>query len=255
MRLRSKGESGVSRVRPMRMERRAPLLAALLIVLISSLPVFARNGAGAGSSAASVAAPGDAALLTLTQALEAAARNHPVVWDAAAGALQTELAWERQLAQRRLQASVSTDLAGLVLDSGKDEGLTFASGLTLDRPVHVNANWTLAAGTTLSATGVMGDERGSGNVLSFSFNRQLWPSPELSGTERERQSALEALDETPLRTRQAHASALIDVYRRYRALQVEEARLVLLAQRRPWHFSVTRRSPPNTSAASSPRMM
>lgn len=212
MRVQTKAPSGPWMTRPRGMKLLTSAIFVLVVVAMLTPPVL-----------------GSESVLSLEEALERALRHHPTVWDATAGARQTELAWEGQQAQRRLQASVSTDVARMTYDSGEDDGVKFTSGLTLDRPVSMSASWQLAAGTTISLSGIAGEKEGSGNVLSINFNRQLWPNPSLSEAELGRQNAQEALNDLPLQARQAQAAALIDVYRRYRALQIQEARLDLLA--------------------------
>lgn len=182
-----------------------------------------------GWTAFASAAPGGERLLTLEDALTRAAQHHPIVWEAEADARQAQLEFERSHeVGRRLQASVRTEVGRLAWRSDDEDGFEFTSGLTLDRPVTLTANWQLAPGTTLS--GRVSSEKDDNRVATLSLTRQLWPHPMHSSSEISRQAALEGLDELPKRQERAQASAFIDVYKRYRGLQVDEARVELLAQ-------------------------
>lgn len=167
-------------------------------------------------------------LLTLEEALARAVLHHPSVWEADASARQAHLEFERSHeAGRRLQASVNAQLGGFRWSSGED-GLKFTSSFTSDSPITLSTNWQLAPGTSLSGTfrTLQDDNR----VATLSLNRQIWPSPVHSGSEIARLNALEALEEVPGQQERARVAALIDVYARYRQLQIEEARAELLAQ-------------------------
>lgn len=181
------------------------------------------------ASAASGVAGGGFVTLTLQDALQRALEYHPAVVDARESALQAELGLEREEARRRIQASVNADVAGLGRDA-KSGGYKFVSSLLDGNPITVSSNWQIAAGTSLSAR--VSEEPGSGqgaSVLSLSLSQQLVPHPRHSEAERSRLSTLESAPEIEMRLERARASALIDVYRRYRNLQVEEARIALQA--------------------------
>lgn len=219
MRVQTKAPSGPWKSRPQGMRRWASVRQAPAIAVFVAITMFAAPVLAAES------------VLTLEDALERALLHHPAMWDADAEALQTELAWERQQARRRLQASVRTTVIGARFDPEKDEAIRISSSLMLDRPVTYNVDWQLAAGTSLSLSGAV-EESPSGQdsaLLRLTLNRQLWPNPNLSDDELARQNALEAVEELPDRAREAKASVLLDVYRRYRALQIQEARVGLSA--------------------------
>lgn len=208
---------------------RALLAAAVAAVTMLGGWLLAGPALASAASAAesSPRAPG---VITLQEALERALTHHPTVLEAAQNVLQTEFALERDEARRRPTASISAAVAGMEWRTGEASGPTSWTVLDENRPITLTGNWQLAAGTSVSAT-VREEPVGQpGTVLSLSLNQQLVPSPRHSESERSRLSTLEAAEEAKIRFARAQASALIDVFRRYRSLQVEEARIGLLEQ-------------------------
>jgi|GEM_PF-2027055 len=190
---------------------------ALLVAAIMSVVGWA--------FAALPASAANAGMLTLTDALERALLYHPTVIDAEQRLAEAGLAYGREQAGRRVQASISAGVAGLRWDTGDDEGPRFSHLLQKGSSVTVRGSWQLAPGTSITAEVLKERLSAQGEVASVSVTRQLLPSPRDS--ENTLLNAQEAVHESELRLARARASALIDVYRRYYGLQVEETKVRL----------------------------
>ncbi|MBO2522126.1 MAG: hypothetical protein CW345_10085 [Firmicutes bacterium] len=182
----------------------------------------------AGWAVPAAAAP----VLTLQEALQRALVHHPSVIDGEQNVIQAGLALEREEARRRLQASASADVAGIRrnLLTGEYE---LVSAFQQGEAITVNGSLQLGPGTSLTVR--LSEEAASpgsgtsGGVAQVSLTRQLLPNPRHSEAAWSLTRAGEAVRESEARLARARASALVDVYRRYRSLQVEEAKLELQA--------------------------
>lgn len=202
-----------------RKRHRGALVAQLVIVLLC---VFA-FGAAITANAAST--------ITLDAALERALTYHPSVIEALEKETSSVLAYERQSARYRLNVSASTDVVAWN-SSPKASEPAITSGLTLERPISVNASWQLAGGPTLGASVRFQNAEPSANesALSITSSWNLWPGPRADDQLYNWRVAGEALGDADLARRQAVQSALIDTYRRFRSLQVDQENLRSLAE-------------------------
>src|SRR5690606_21163114 len=172
----------------------------------------------AGWAVPAAAAP----VLTLQEALQRALAHHHSVIDGAQNVIQAGLALEREEARRRLPARAS--LPGeyeLVSAFQQGEAITVNGSLQLGPGTSLTVRLSEEAASPGSGT--------SGGVAQVSLTRQLLPNPRHSEAAWSLTRAGEAVRESEARLARARASALVDVYRRYRSLQVEEAKLELQA--------------------------
>lgn len=171
---------------------------------------------------------GDGLTITLEDALELALKHHPKVIEALAREESTELSLERQAIRYDVTLSAETD--AINVDFGP-ASTRVASGFTLDRPVRLSANWQLPGGPTLTATARLQKQVAPGDssdALRVTSRWNLWPGPISDDQLYNFQVAQEAIKEAPLARMQAINAALIETYRAYRLLQVEEGNLHLL---------------------------
>ena len=141
MRVQTKAPSGPWKSRPQGMRRWASVRQAPAIAVFVAITMFAAPVLAAES------------VLTLEDALERALLHHPAMWDADAEALQTELAWERQQARRRLQASVRTTVIGASFDPVRTTASDVSSWTDARSPRHLQRRLADRRGDVFVAVG------------------------------------------------------------------------------------------------------
>lgn len=160
--------------------------------------------------------------LSLKAAIDLALTNHPSIEKAALSRLSKELAVDKRLVT--YNPRLSTSIRPLSLNV-RDTETSFEVGdsLFLKADIQGLHGWTMSASNRIQT----GSSEGTG--ISLEARLLLWPSSKHSA---DYLGLMEARESASIATEQEiHQGkmALIDVYRRYRSLQINQARLALHA--------------------------
>jgi len=186
---------------------RLVVITAVLVVVIAAPAV----------SSAEQPQP-DTEVLTLVKALGLAREEHPLVRAAQLSLDSSELALTRSEAAYAPKLSLSS--RPLVTRNGEVE-ISLADSLT------VTGSLSTPQGLGLSASNRWEGESRERRGLTVRAELQLWPPARYNAGNLNLLAAEEALDLTGYQLQQAREEAVIDIYSRYRTLQIDAARLKL----------------------------
>ncbi|NLY52593.1 MAG: TolC family protein [Firmicutes bacterium] len=158
-------------------------------------------------------------VLTLGKALSLAADKHPLVRGAQSAGDSRALALARSEAAYAPRLSLSSRPIELTAD-GEVE-------VPLADSLVVAGSLSTPQGLELSVSNKWESRNVEGSGLRVGAELQLWPPARYNGNYLSLLAAEEAVDLSVHQQRQAQQEAVIDIYSRYRTLQIEEARLKL----------------------------
>ncbi len=158
-------------------------------------------------------------LLTLAEALNRAAEKHPLVSGAQGAEESKALALARSQAVYAPRLSLS--LKPVTLSAEEKVEVQLADSAA------VNGGLSTLQGLDLSASNRWDAGGREGKGLRVQAQLQLWPPARCNGDYLRLLSAEEAVELSAYKYSQARQEAVIDIYSRYRMLQIEEARLKL----------------------------
>ena len=195
---------------PQRLARRIFIWIAIMAITVIGV-----------SSTSSFASP-QVQTLSLEAAMDLALANHPSIEKAALGRLSKELAVDKRLTTYGPRLSTSIRPVSLVV---KDNETTFEVGdsLFLKADIQGLHGWSMSASNRIQT----GSSEKTG--ISLEARLTLWP---LSKHTADYLGLMEAKELVSIAAKQeidGGKAALIDVYRRYRSLQINQARLAIHA--------------------------
>lgn len=185
------------------------VLAAALLMVFTALPAVSRAESHP-----------QAEVLTLEKALSLAAEKHPLVRASQSSGKSKELALARSEAAYAPKLAVSLRPLSVSNVDGETK-------VEVGESITVNGSLSSVQGLGLSASNRFESGGRESRGLSLGAQLQLWPPARYNGEYLNLLAAEEAVDLFVYQQRQAQQEAVIDIYSRYRTLQVEAARLRL----------------------------
>ena len=168
-------------------------------------------------------AQAQARVVTLTEAIRLAMENYPSV-DNAASAIRS-----KELAEKKQQAAYGPNLSVSI------RPITFAAKArgteaAIADSLSIRGDWSTPQGLQIS----LANRLQSGGVekagLSVDASLRLWPSVQYSANHLAFLETKEAVVLVSWQEADARVAAAIDAYRRYRMLQIDQARLSIYAE-------------------------
>ena len=162
-------------------------------------------------------------VLSLDTAIELALANHPSVGTAALSRLSKELAVDRRSAAYSPRLSTSLKPVSLTVRD-REAKIKLADSLSFRGDLSSLHGWDFSIANRIQS----GDIEKTG--LSVEASLKLWPSPRYGA---DYLSLMEAKESVVIAAKQeadVQATVLVDIYRRYRLLQIDYERLAIQAE-------------------------